>query len=170
MIKKMIILVSLLLAGCASAPLEVKWRPLKQVKESWIQPDGVMSTIGDTIYTSNLVRWKKAHDVGTIRREYVLRHERVHSFRQEKYGVSKYLVKYATDKAFRWREEKLANYAAINYLISRKIPLDVDNLARFLSGPAYYDMISYKEAETFIKAVLTGTWKPDGELPVKVKN
>jgi len=164
----LLVIALLLSAGCSSTFLEVKWRPLKEVTQSWIYPSDVMVTIGSTIYTDDLESWKKAHPVGSISREYILRHERVHSFRQAKYGLSNYLTKYATDGEFRWREEKLAAYVAISYLVSRGRTINIEKHATFLSGPAYCSMTTYKEAETFLLAVLKGTYKPEGKLPKKV--
>jgi len=165
----LLVIILFISIGCSSTFLEVKWRPLKEVTQSWIYPSDVMVTIGSTLYTDDLEGWKKAHPVGSISREYILRHERVHSFRQAKYGLTKYISKYATDGEFRWREEKLAAYVAISYLVSKGRTINIKRQASFLSGPAYCNMTTYKEAEIFLVAVIAKKYIPDGELPPKIK-
>ena len=156
-----------LTSGCRSLKLDPKWKPLEIVEESVYQSKGIVSTIGNTLIVYDLDTWQRGNPKGSINRESLLRHERVHSYRQKKYGLTKYLYRYWTDKEFRWQEEQHALYACLTYKKKMKKHIYVKSLAHFLSGPVYCRMISYNKAKTFVESVLNGSWKPIVEMLLK---
>lgn len=149
--------------------LDAKWAPLKTIRESPVQPSNIMTTIGTVLYIDSMSRFCRNHPSGSVDREALLRHERVHAFRQKKYGKVRYISKYAKDRAFRWQEEQIANYVEYKYLMSKGWSIDVAKEACILSGPGYYDMITYGEAEQWILDVVNNKWHTDIELPTPVK-
>lgn len=165
--RKLAVFLIAFLVGCTppKLKLEYKYRPLKYVVQNRFQPKEVVTTVDHFLFVKNLEAWKKSFPAGSIWREALLRHERVHTFRQRKYGLQKWLAKYATDKKFRWREERIANYVGLTYLKSKGAFFDIEKHAKFLSGSAYFNMVSYDEAKKFLLEVQAGTWKPDAEVP-----
>lgn len=166
-----ILFITIFLSGCGSVEeLDDRWAPLKAVKESSIQSPDVVTTLVPYVVVSDLDGWQDTYPIGSLQREAILRHERVHAFRQLKYGLAKYLIKYVNDPEFRWREEQLANYVEFMYMRERGFKMDVERKARFLSGSTYLNMVSYDEAIQWFKDVESGAWKPDGELPAPVED
>ena len=104
-----------LLSGCVGTTydLEPKWYPLKQIQER-IGPGGWVSTIGDTVYVSDLEKFLEKHPVNSVSFNAKMAHERVHSYRQS--TMDDWLMDYMTSREFRTYEEKLGWYVEINML------------------------------------------------------
>ena len=158
-----LVMIVLYISGCtAELKLDGRWLPLEAVKENPAQPSGVVTTIAP-------YNWVKRFPESSHHREALLRHERVHAFRQLRMGRANFIAKYAINKKFRWREEQLAMYVGLTYLKNKGYTINIDNISKFVSGPSYRGMISYSEARQWLLDMLSGKWNPDGKLPEEVK-
>lgn len=167
-----------LVGGCQSRYIELddKWRPLRRIEERGSLPfvsDGVITTIGDTLYIKDHEEYLNNHPVGS--KEFIaqITHEWVHSKRQHDYGVTQWLMRYSFDKKFRLEEEKIAFYVELKYMMANNMPIDYNSIAIFM-GKNYFGMITYIDALTWLNEVSNDRWKPDDEeilskIPVKIE-
>lgn len=163
-----LVLTSVLLAGCTGKVylLEDKWAPLKNVKEMSLTREGFVHTVTPTVYVKNLDEWLVTFPEGSVERDLLLTHERVHAYRQKKQGLASWLADYALDADFRWNEERLAVYAAMLRSKELNYTMDLNWYAEFLSGSGYFYMISYEGALQWLQEAWQGSWKaPEGSLP-----
>lgn len=108
---------------------------------------GVIFTYGETIFNPS-----NAQIGGALRA-----HEAVHAQRQgtEEAGIQAWWRRYLDDPMFRLEEELLAHRteyrASKTYVRDRNaLAVELDSIARRLSGPLYGGLISYQQARRFI--------------------
>lgn len=146
----------MLLAGCASGTLSPEWAPLERIRE---RPgdDRVVTTIGSTLYVSDLKRFNANRPVGSPERRALLLHEREHARRQLAYGLFSWLVRYLKDKNFRWEEEKAGYRLEIKHLQRHRRwrPGDTERVAKGMEKH-YVGMVTRAEARAWIESVLRG--------------
>lgn len=154
-------------AGCHSFELDEKWLPLEQMVE---RPhlNGmtyITTTVGKKIYRENVNQYLEDNPPGSPAFDSLLYHEQVHSKRQLKMGLAKWLSKYGVDTEFMWHEEQLGYYAGMMEKRRRGIYIDAE--ARALSISKYTNlagkMVSYEDALQWVRDVLGGRWKPAEE-------
>lgn len=99
-------------------------------------------TVGDTLYNPHNLTLDKSYLV----------HEEVHSKRQLKMGVDKYLKQYIYDKEFRLQEELAGFRAQFQYCVDNIYNLHkwTNQLAQELSSPEYGNLVSFEEAKKLI--------------------
>lgn len=173
MTKYVALILILLFSGCQFIELDSKWKPLKYVKQNPYQPVDIYTTLGNSIYVRNLEDWQKKYPEGSQNRNWLLLHERVHSYRQAKMGLTSFTAKYAYNKEFRWNEERLAEYASLKYLMrigalkpGEQTEKYLDSRAKFFSGEAYKKMVSYQTARQWFDSVVHKGWEPDKTEPM----
>jgi hypothetical protein len=162
-----LILFALSATGCGKAiDLEPELKPLERLRESKVVAAGLgdsgIRTIGETAYVADIGKFKDKNPeplfTGT------LLHERVHTIRQKKAGLMKWLAKYVSDPKFMWAEEAEGWYVFITYLRSKGKGINVDQTAKILSGYKTglgKRMVSFADAKAWVQSVLNGTWTPD---------
>jgi hypothetical protein len=163
------------LAGCNTFDLDQKWRPLEQMVE---RPgnDGITTTIGTKIYRSNIDAYLAANPPGSPGFDSLLTHEQVHSKRQLKMGLKKWLAKYGTDLDFMLYEEQIGYYTAMLTLRQRGRYRTPESLAHSMSKYKNLvgSMVSYEDALQWARDVYAGRWKPAEEdmwsLPAWLQN
>lgn len=166
---KYIISLLFLLVGCNSFDLDERWLPLKEIVERPSDPleiyDGFSTTIGSKVYRSNLDDFIKANPPNTIGFDMLMYHEQVHSKRQFKMGLYKWLASYLYDKKFMWYEEQLGYYTSFGYL--RTFGFKPNKEATAMSLSKYRNltgaMVTYEEALEWLNSVFSGGWKPKEE-------
>jgi len=164
--KKLLIALSLLLcAGCNTFDLDEKWRPLEQMVE---RPhvggmDEITTTVGTRIYREDIFGFLAENPPGSPSFDALLYHEQVHSKRQLRMGLTKWLAKYGSDTAFMWSEEQLGYYAGIMETLRRGGYVHPEHRAASLASyvSPVGKMVSYEDALRWINDVLSGAWKPD---------
>jgi hypothetical protein len=165
--KLFLILPIILCLGCNSFELDEKWRPLEQMVE---RPHlsgmtYITTTIGTKIYRENIDKYLEDNPPGSPAFDSLLYHEQVHSKRQLKMGLTKWLSKYGVDTEFMWKEEQLGYYAG--FMEARKRGLWINAEARARGMAKYTNlsgtMVSYEDALIWIKDVLASKWKPAEE-------
>jgi hypothetical protein len=163
--KKLILVLVVLAAGCRSTELSPEWRPLEKIQESWTMSVGLSTggcrTVDDTIYVRNLSVFLKKNPEPKL--SCVLAHEKVHAERQRDYGLSQWVWRYLHDTDFMWAEEQIGWYRQLQEykrfgLWVRDLSPLADSLSRYrnLSGP----MVSRTRALAWLKEVMAGTWTP----------
>jgi hypothetical protein len=90
----------------------------------------------------------------------VLLHEQSHAARQAELGKWRWLRKYFTDTDFRRKEELAGWYIQLKHWQIKGIAINVSNVARFLSNN-YLGIMSRSEAESWVVAVLNGSWRAE---------
>lgn len=154
--RKQIIALLLLLSGC-SAPtyqLDAKWSPLEQVVERNIPivSDSATTTIGDTVYTTDLDAWLKRFPPNSPKFNALLSHERVHSLRQEDQGLLSWLFDYLTDDDFKLKEEQMGWEQEIR--ISRQLGVaKPDEMYAAILSQEYQGMVSYADALNWVRSI-----------------
>lgn len=81
-----------------------------------------------------------------IRWQALIKHEEVHLKRQKRFGPTKFFVVYLLSRRFRYKEELLAYREEQKFLKKHKSSLDLDNVAKNLSGSMYLWCVSYNKA------------------------
>ena len=108
-------------------------------------------TVGETIYVDRETWLKDINSRRTTFLQATLTHESMHVLRQSKMGLTTWLSFYVFSKSFRWEEEKAAHRAGWVVEVARGVMFDTyDSFAKYVSGPAYYGMVSYDEAYKFM--------------------
>jgi hypothetical protein len=110
-----------LLTGCETVELDHKWWPLENVTEFNlpIVPDDAITTIGTTLYTTDLMRFLSADPVIM---EGQLLHEQVHARRQ--YGqLTWWLLRYLFDTDFARAEEEIGWAKELRFEAAHGYPL-----------------------------------------------
>ena len=108
-------------------------------------------TVGETIYVDRETWLKDIDSRRTTFLQATLTHESTHVLRQAKMGLTIWLSFYVFSKSFRWEEEKAAHRAGWVVEVARGVMFDTyDSFAKYVSGPAYYGMVSYDEAYKFM--------------------
>jgi hypothetical protein len=156
-----LILALLLLVGCTSQDLPDNWEPLTTVVE---RPDlprvskTVVTTVSPYLFVHDLDDFWEMYPEGSVQLEALRRHEVFHAKRQEEYPAGKiaWLKRYLTDKDFRWNEEKLGYREGWLHLRINGYRLNVDAVAKILSGSGYNHMTTYDEAKQWIIDVFSG--------------
>jgi hypothetical protein len=96
-------------------------------------------------------------------------HEHVHSIRQHKEGVSKFLALYMTNQDYRWKEEQLGWYVEIKMFLKKGWTADLDSIVSSLMSYSP-SLAEPEEIKAWVTSVLNGTWKPaEGDLPEQYK-
>jgi hypothetical protein len=162
-----LISLALCATGCGKAmDLEPELEPLERIRESKVVAAGLgdagVRTIGETAYVANLSKFLERNPeplfTGTML------HERVHTIRQKREGIGKWLVKYGSDPDFMWAEEREGWYVFIQHLRVNGRQINVDQAAQVLSGyrtALGKRMVSFEDAKAWLQAVLNGSWTPD---------
>jgi len=167
--KKLIIsLILLLITGCTSFNLDSKWLPLKKIQK---RPSlgsnyaSTFTTIGDKLYYQNPEKYLKQNPPGSAKFDSLLYHEQIHSKRQFKIGVAKWILKYLCNTDFMWREEQLGWYAEIKNLMRRGLRINPQAIAVSLKGYKNLKgrMVSYNDALKWVNDVISNRWKPNKE-------
>jgi len=162
-----LILFAICATGCVgkSVDLAPEFAPLEHLRESKVIAAGMndsgVRTIGETAYVLDIGKFMARNPEPVFTG--MMRHERVHTIRQKKAGITKWLVKYGTDPDFMREEEYLGWYEHITYLRSKGVGINVDQVAKILSGYKTIlgkRMVSFDKARAWAVAVLNGTWKP----------
>lgn len=159
MVKLVVLAAALVIAGCNSREIQLdpKFLPLTSVREvsdnTPILKAGFVATVYSTSYTKSLRELVDAYPVGSVGWDALFFHERMHAIRE--YADPLFLVKYATDPAFRWQEEKLGYREEIRYLRDNGGFgwNDVIVYSKALST-GYAGMVTWEEAEDWIHEVL----------------
>ena len=162
------VLLSVLVAsGCSSQVhiVDEQYRPLEKVAETAIPRGSWLTTVGKTCYVNDLDEWLERNPPGSISYHGTLIHEREHTVRQLAYGLSAWIGRYLSDRAFMWAEEAIAWYIELRYYIQRGMRIDVEGVARSLSNykNATGSMINYDDALRWVQDVVAGRWKPSEE-------
>lgn len=162
-----LILLALCATGCKKGmDLPPEFAPLEQLKVSKVVAAGLgdsgIRTIGETAYVADLDKFLAKNPeplfTGTML------HERVHTIRQAKMGLTKWLGKYVTDPDFMWEEEAEGWFVFIQYLRSKGQGINIDQTAKVLSGYKTIlgkRMVSFADAKAWVQSVMNGTWTPD---------
>jgi hypothetical protein len=133
------------------------WAPLARVTEQGTVPRGVATTVYGTVYVHSLKDWFASYPAGSVEQTAVLRHERVHAFRQLAAGDA-WFVQYAANRAFRWSEEKAGFREEVATLVENGKQVDPVAYASVLSGDAYGPiggrMVGYEEAYSWVSGVV----------------
>lgn len=150
--------------GCNTFELNEKWRPLEQMVER-IHVDGqsgITTTLGTKIYRENIDKYLEENPPGSPKFDSLLYHEQVHSKRQLRLGLAKWLSKYGTDTEFMWGEEQLGYYAGLKEKQRRGLWVNIDGRARAMAKYTNLmgKMVSYEDALQWVRDVLSGSWKP----------
>lgn len=145
-----------LVTGCRSVRLEPKWLPLTHVLERYYTTDSIWA-FSPYMLVDDLDEWKKKDEVD---KAIDIIHERVHAIREEEEGLIIYLYKYYFVPGFKKREEKLAYYIHIRYMLDKKQRVNPDFYAEVLSGKLYNYMMSYVEARQWVKNIISGAYAP----------
>jgi hypothetical protein len=140
------LLLSLLVAGCASELRLRGYEPLVAVREVPSMPGDRVTTIYGAAYVRDL-GWFESLDA--TYRDALLKHEQVHSRRQMDNPL--FFVRYGLEKDFRWEEEKLGHAEEIRALKQAGRLIDTDAYVRSLSGPTYLNMVSAREARAWVE-------------------
>jgi hypothetical protein len=162
-----LILLALPATGCGKAVnLGPEFEPLERIRESKVVTAGLgdsgIRTIGETAYVADLGKFRDRNPEPLFTA--TLLHERVHTIRQKKAGIGKWLVKYGSDPDFMLAEEKEGWHVFITHLRSKGQPINVDQAAKVLSGyktALGKRMVSFADAKAWVQSVLNGTWTPD---------
>ena len=108
-------------------------------------------TIGNTIYVP-IKYYNLCKTIPLFRQNNLplFEHENLHSKRQFKLGVSKWLWKYITDKDFKWQEEKLAYTLEIS--LKRKMKYKI-NKEWYFNTLNKYRMANKNQITEFLESV-----------------
>lgn len=154
----------LLMTGCQFKTLELdeEWAPLELVSErpKMLAKGTISTTIGHTLYVADLEVFQRDYPEGSPVYLGLLKHEREHSRRQFKMGLSKWLGKYLTDTEFQYAEEQRGYYLG---LTEPGVTWYPEVVARALAG--YWNalgqkMVTYERALEWARAVQRGQWAP----------
>ncbi len=161
------VLTILMCIGCNTFELDEKWLPLEQMVER-IHVDGqsgITTTIGTKIYRENINRFLKESPPGSPTFDSLLYHEQVHSKRQLRMGLPKWLSKYGIDTDFMWKEEQLGYYATLMEKRRRRVSIYPEGYAKAMANYVNLTgkMVSYEDALQWVRDVLAGLWKPADE-------
>lgn len=147
-----------LLIGCTSniftsVELEHRWSPLKKIVEADLPfvSDTATTTIGTTVYVSDLNHWLQQHPLNSAEFDALMLHEKEHAIRQLKYGLTPWITRYLTDKNFAWEEEKIGWKIQIEHLKQMGRAKSPEFYAIILSTK-YNNIISYIDALTWIRS------------------
>ena len=162
-----LILLALSATGCGKAiDLGPEFEPLERIRESKVVTVGLgdsgVRTIGETAYVADIGKFKDRNPEPLFTA--TMLHERVHTIRQKKEGLLKWLTKYGSDPDFMLEEEQEGFYVFLIYLRSKGQPINVDQAAKVLSGyktALGKRMVSFEDAKAWVQSVLNGTWTPD---------
>lgn len=148
--------------GCTGKQyrLDKKWAPLNIIEERpdyFFVPDEMMITLGDTVYVANLDSWLSKNDPNSYRFRLHMLHERVHSYRQQKEGLIKWLLQYVFSTKFRIDEEKYGFYVGILFMQANNKEIDVVEKAGRLEAH-YFGAISQEQAELWVLKVINNKW------------
>lgn len=146
------------LTGCSSQPMPEDWAPITTIVERLQPNEGVVTTISPFLIVKDIDEFWEKHPKGSAQLEALRRHETVHARSQESYANGKvnWLIRYTTEKKFRWKEEKAGYKAGILYLHEQGFFIDPVKVAKILSGLTYGYMVSYEEAHQWALDVLMG--------------
>jgi len=118
------------LAGCSCdldhITLDDRWRPLKRIQKQQGIAEGIYSTVGEVILTSDPCEFLRADPVS---QNGLLRHEQLHALRQQEIGYVDYIRRYAVDLGFRADEERAAWHLQIDYVVKHGGAVDPDYIA-----------------------------------------
>ena len=166
----------LLFSGCTvTRDVESKYRPIETMAERLSLPDGDnwITTVGKTVYVGNLEKWMADHPEGSPHYDSIMQHEKVHSHRQLKAGLTGltlWLANYLSDQSFRWKEEQFGWYVQLKMYQRYGLSVDPEGAARFLAS-YIPKLVDYDEALQWVHDVLSGNWEPqDGELPPSLEH
>ena len=155
------------LAGCNTFDLDQQWLPLEQMVErpATSSSDGITTTIGTKKYRANIDDYLAENPPGSPKFFGLLTHEQVHSKRQLKMGLKKWLAKYGTDTKFMLYEEQLGYYAGMLALRRKGSYRSVQSIAYSMSKYKNLvgTMVSYEDALKWANDVYSGQWKPAEE-------
>ncbi len=153
--------------GCNTFQLDEKWEPLVEMVErpALKNGDGITTTVGTRIYRADIDSYLEKNPPGSAQFDSLLYHEQIHSKRQLHTGLAVWLSRYGTDTAFMWKEEQLGYYAQIINLRKRGLTINIEGIARALSGYKNFRgaMVSYEDAIVWVRDVVGGRWKPAEE-------
>ena len=153
--------------GCGSKEFTVPemYAPLVSIVErpNYVLPETAITTIGTTAYVVSLGDWLADHPEGSIAFNATLLHEQEHSKRQLSYGTLAWLAQYVVDTGFMWAEEQRGWYLELKALANSGQHLNVDAIAQILHDYKNLSgrMVSFPEAQIWVRDVLAGTWKPN---------
>jgi len=163
----------LFFSGCAADfKLDKKWRPLRQIVErpGYGGGDTWLTTLGNTVYTSNLDKWLKKHPVDSAGFLSSLHHERTHSIRQYKIGIITFVLKYLTNQEFRWKEEQLGWYVGLKMRVKHGGFWTIGGIANSLIN--YFPKLARtKTIYRWLIDVKSGEWRPNpADLPQEYRD
>ena len=157
------ILALALASGCsASESLPAEWFPLERVEQIRELPlaSGRVATIYSTLYTRDLKAFDEDYPSGSLDREALLRHERVHAIHE--FQDPTLLARYTLSKDVRWEEERAGYHEEILWLVKHGAVLDARDWALMLTvgytgldGP----MVSYDVALAWVEGELAADLK-----------
>ena len=158
------ILPIVMMIGCNTFDLDEKWLPLEQMVER-IHVDGqsgITTTIGTKIYRENIDKFLEENPPGSPRFDSLLYHEQIHSKRQLRMGLAKWLSKYGINTEFMWKEEQLGYYATFQEKLRRGVHIYPEGYATSMAKYSNLTgkMVSYEDALQWVRDVLAGRWKP----------
>jgi hypothetical protein len=131
----------------------IQGTPFREVREKgeiWLLVDGARTimTIGNTLYVHPEV-WKEHHPTYDYSKSVVQVHEALHAVRQTESGIDFWILKYITDKEFRYKEEQIAYEAEWRWMVERghryASTFSID-WAKMVSGPTYGHMVKFDRA------------------------
>lgn len=163
MSRAVLLSLALLLAGCNGAVLELdpRWHPLERIKESSLWPEGVATTIGDTVWTRSISALKAGHPGPEW--EALLLHEQEHAKRQAEAGLLIWLAQYGRDPDFMWLEESRAWAIELDYLrrhgVDRRPEAVAEALSSYKTLIGNHRMIGYVDALKWARDVQAGRWR-----------
>jgi len=164
---KLLIVLVLIFSGCNTFDLDEKWLPLEQMVERLHigGQEGITTTVGTKIYSEDIDDYLEKNPPGSVGFDSLLYHEQVHSKRQLKTGVTKWIYEYLHNTEFMWKEEQLGYYVAIKNIRSRGYSILVENVAKAMSGYQNLvgSMVSYDDALQWVNNVLSDKWIPAKE-------
>ena len=124
----------------------------------WLIVDSARTimTIGNSLY-AHPDRWKDMSESSHYSVSVIKVHEPVHAKRQLEQGIDGWIIKYLTNKKFRWEEEKLAYEQQWKYMIHSGhvySHADYTRWADVVSGSTYGHMTSFEEAFQWMKVTV----------------
>jgi len=165
--RKVMLMVTLLVCGCSgpSFKLDEQYAPLEQIRESFLRPGSGITTIGKSCYVRDLDDWLAKHPPGSPQFHAIIIHEQLHTRRQLKMGLTKWLGRYLTELEFMRDEELRGWYLQLQEYRRRGLMVSPEGVARTLANYQSFAgrMMSYEDALTWVRDVLAGRWKPSEE-------